>query len=250
MEMSPWKRSFKAMVRDADIATDQEINYLRSYANGEPQQLVHNYRKRQGDNPASTLAELWMELERRFSNTAALTQALLEQLSSVASFEDKHSTRLQKLADLCVDADCQMTHEPGLACLNYPIAMCPVIEKLPASLKAKWEKEIVQHAEKHNDTYLTYCEFLKMIQNQTKLRNHPNISAGAATPNSQTQNRCQEERKGRLQSEDGTKQSLNTSMDAADGNTPGKETPVPLKVKHCLFHKRGGHKIIYRVYGL
>ena len=69
-----WKKSFKAMVRDTDIAADQEINCLRNYTNGEPQQLVDNYRKRQADNPASTLAELWTELERRFSNTAALTQ--------------------------------------------------------------------------------------------------------------------------------------------------------------------------------
>lgn len=69
------KRSFKALVRDADVAADQEINCLRSYINGEPQQLVDDYRKRQGDNPASTLAELWTELERRFVNTAALTHA-------------------------------------------------------------------------------------------------------------------------------------------------------------------------------
>ena len=72
-----WKRSFKAIVMDADVAADQEINCLR-YSNGQPQQLIDNYRKRQGDNPAFTLAELWMELERRFGNTAALTQALLE----------------------------------------------------------------------------------------------------------------------------------------------------------------------------
>ena len=72
-----WKRSFKAIVMDADVAADQETNCLRSYSNGEPQQLIDNYRKRQGDNPAFTLAELWIELERRFGNTAALTQALL-----------------------------------------------------------------------------------------------------------------------------------------------------------------------------
>ena len=174
------------MVRDADVAADQEINYLRNYTNGEPQQLVDNYRKRQADNPASTLAELWTELERRFGNTAALTQALLERLSSAASFGEKDNTRLQKLADSCVDVDCQMTHLSGLACLNYPIAIRPVIEKLPASLKAKLEKEIVRYAEKHNDAYPTFCEFSKMIQSQSKLRNHPNVSAGTATQSSHT----------------------------------------------------------------
>ena len=46
-----WMRSFKAMVKDADMAADQELNYLRSYTSVDPQQLVDNYRKRQGDNP-------------------------------------------------------------------------------------------------------------------------------------------------------------------------------------------------------
>ena len=61
-----WKRSFKATVRDADITPDQELNYLRSFTSGDPQELGDNYRKRQGDNPATTLGNLWRELERRF----------------------------------------------------------------------------------------------------------------------------------------------------------------------------------------
>ena len=139
-----WKRSFKAIVMDADVAADQETNCLRSYSNGEPQQLIDNYRKRQGDNPAFTLAELWMELERRFGNTAALTQALLEWLFSAASFGEKDNTRLQKLANLCINVDYQMTHLPGLDCLNYPIAIRPVIEKLPASLNSAICREAQQ----------------------------------------------------------------------------------------------------------
>ena len=51
------------MVKDAHIAADQELNYLRSYIRGVLLQLVDNYRKRQG-----TLTELWTELETRFGN--------------------------------------------------------------------------------------------------------------------------------------------------------------------------------------
>ena len=154
----------------------------------------------------------------------------------MASFEEKDNTRLQKLADLCVDVDCQMTHLPGLACLNYPIATRPVIEKLPPSLKAKWEKEIVRCAEKHNDAYPTFCKFLKMIQSQSKLRNHLDVLAGTAVQNSHTQNRRQEEKKGRLtQSGEQTKQPLKTSMDATDGNTPRKKNHHPRKQNIVCF---------------
>ena len=83
-----------------------------------------------------------------------------------------------------------------------------------------------------------------MIQSQSKLRNHPSVSAGTATQNSHTQNRRQEEKKGRFtQSGDQTKRPLKTSMDATDGNTPRKENPPPPKAKHCLFHKRAGHEL-------
>ena len=184
------------MVKDADIAADQELNYLRSYTSGDPQQLVDNYRKRQGDNPTVTLAELWTELERRFGNAAALTQALFEQLSTAAGFGEKDGARLQKLADLCADIDCQMTYLPGLACLNYSIA---IIEKFPASLRSKWEEEIVRYAEEHNHAYPTFREFSMMIQNQ-------------ARKNSCVQNRRREDNKRRPfpQSGDEVKQALKT----------------------------------------
>ena len=85
-------------------------------------------------------------------------------LSIVACFSEKDGTTLQKLADVCADVDCQETHWPGLSCLNYTIVTRPITEKLPASLRFKWEKKIVQYAEEHNDTCPTFCEFsMKML---------------------------------------------------------------------------------------
>ena len=177
-----WKRSFKVVVRDADITPDQELNYLRSFTSGDPQELVDNYRKRQGDNPTTTLGNLWRELERRFGNTAALTQALIERLCSAAHFGEKDNVKLQKLADLCADIDCQMTHLPGLACLNFPVTIRPIVERLPGFLQSKWEKEIVRYASDYNDAYPTFHKFSMMIQDQARKRNHPNISAGVSMP--------------------------------------------------------------------
>jgi len=70
-------------VKDADIAANQELTYLRSYISGVPLQLVDKYRKRQG-----TLTELSTELETRFGNVTALIQALMEWLSTVACFSE------------------------------------------------------------------------------------------------------------------------------------------------------------------
>ena len=134
-----WKRSFKAMVRDTELEAHQEINYLKSYTKGNPKLLVDNCRKRQGENATVDFKELCGELERRFTNSAALTQALLEQLSQAANCADKDNARMQKLADFCAGVDCQMIHLPGLACLNYPVALRPIVEKLlsPSNLNGR-----------------------------------------------------------------------------------------------------------------
>ena len=92
----------------------------------------------------------------------------LETFTATNQQSAKDCARLQKLADLCADIDCQMTYLPGLACLNYPIAIRPIIEKLPAFLRSKWEKEIVRYAEEHNDAHPTFREFSTMIQNEAK----------------------------------------------------------------------------------
>ena len=91
-------------------------------------------------------------------NPATLTQALIERLCIAANFGDKDNAKLKKLADLCADVDCQLTHLPGIACLNNFIAILWVVERLLAYLRNKWDKEIVHYAWKHNNAYPTfYC---------------------------------------------------------------------------------------------
>ena len=162
------------MVKTADINPKQELSYLRSFTTGDLQRLVDNYRKRQGNCPAITLAELWCELQKRFGNSTALTEALIERLCEAASFSDRDNIKLKKLADLCTDADCQMAHLPGLACLNYPTIIRPIVERPPARLRAKWEKEIVCYVEYHDEACPSFYIFSAMIRNQARKRNHPN----------------------------------------------------------------------------
>lgn len=262
-----WKRAFKAMVRDTDVSPEQELNYLRSFTSSEPQELVDNYRKRGGSNPVFTLHELWTELERRFGNSAALTQALIERLCNAAGFSDKDNVKLQKLADLCADVDCQMTHLPGLACLNYPVAIRPIMERLPAYLRSKWEKEIVRYAEEHNDAYPTFHRFSAMVQSEARKKNHPNVNAGASTLNKYGVNRPREESKrkplsksdpeiGRVFKTDTTPDSnqtsdndpetgrvLKTEMTTESGAIPEKETTRPRRAKFCMYHNGFGHDI-------
>ena len=94
-------KKLTAMIRDAHISPEQEINYLHKYMNGAPQNLVDKFRKRQHNNPHKLLKEVWVELERRFGNSAAISHALLGRLRDAAKFEDKDKKKLQELP-ICV----------------------------------------------------------------------------------------------------------------------------------------------------
>ena len=84
-----WKKAFQAMIYDAEISPEQEINYLHRYSSGEPQKPIDNYRKRIHDNQFKVIKELWNEMERRFGNVAAITNALLQRLEDASRFGEK-----------------------------------------------------------------------------------------------------------------------------------------------------------------
>lgn len=214
----PWKRAFKAMIDEADVTPAQEMNYLRNFTGGEVQNVVDNYRKRHHADLSVVLEELWRELERRFGNTAAITNALLERLTEKAAFAEKDLKGLQTFADLCGDVSSQLSYLPGLSCLNYPNVIRPIVEKLPSFLRAKWEKEIVTHAVKNNDAYPGFDKFASMVQRQSATKNHPNVQASGV--------------------QTGKKAILEQPPRRVLKTTSEEQEP-----KRCQFHDRTGHSL-------
>ncbi|KAK3743580.1 hypothetical protein QZH41_001384 [Actinostola sp. cb2023] len=223
----PWKKAFKAMIRDTEVSPEQEVNYLRKFTSGDVQRVVDNFRKRQQSDPASLLQSLWLELERRFGSSAVITNALLERLHESAAFSESDTVKLQEFADVCADVDSQVAYLPGLACLNFPNAIRPIVEKLPISLRSKWEKEIVRYAEKNDDAYPDFHSFTRTIQSQAKLRNHPNIIAGSKTAN-------------RPRDKPDHRRALVTTTTRPE--EPRADTSA--EGKYCPFHERDGHDLV------
>ena len=177
----PWRSTFKAMLMDTDVSPTQEINYLRSFTSGAPQRLVDNYRKRQMHDPVALLRDLWEELEKRFGSAAVISNSLLERLRNVATFSEHKCDNLQQFADLWAHTESQVTFLPGLACLNYPSAIQPIAEELPKFIRAKWEKEIANYSDDNRGMYppfSKFSKFSKIVQEQAKIKNNPNVLAG------------------------------------------------------------------------
>ena len=233
----PWKAAFKAMIQDANVSPQREINYLHKYTSGEVQQVVDNFRKRIQSNPVGLLSDVWKELEKRFGSAAVITNALLSNLLRAAEFKENEHAKLQRFADVCADVDSQISHLPGLACLNFPNAIAPIVGKLPASLKGKWEKEVVAFAEQNDDRYPSFSRFKKVIERQAKIKNHPNLSAGVSPQSSAPKGRPQPTGFGPSAQTLFTNTSpLKTFEHAPPEGNEGK-------TRFCHFHQREGHTL-------
>ncbi|KAK3721599.1 hypothetical protein QZH41_000136 [Actinostola sp. cb2023] len=200
--------------------------------------FVDNYRKRQYKDPTNLLRELWTELERRFGNTAVITNALLRKLHLAAKFSEKDRDKLQAFADACADADSQLSNLPGLACLNFPNAINPITEKMPYFLQAKWERQVVDYAENNDDAYPGFHKFTMLIQRQAKLKNHPNVLATGVS--SSKDNKLIKERRSYASPNPATTVRAYKS-DAIPETKPESEDSITDKV--CPFHEAKGHEL-------
>ena len=173
----PWKSGLKGMLRDTDVTPEQEINYLHTYTRAGPQKLVDSFRKRQSNNMSVLLDDLWKELEKRYGNAATITNTFLVRLKEQAKFGEHERKKLQAFSDLCIDVARQIDQLPGLGCLNYSIAIRPILNSLPEYIRRRWEKIVVEYAKENHDAYPDFQAFADMIEKQSLLRNHPNVTA-------------------------------------------------------------------------
>ena len=228
------------MLMDTDVSPTQEINYLRSFTSGAPQRLVDNYRKRQMHDPVALLRDLWEELEKRFGSAAVISNSLLERLRNVATFSEHKCDNLQQFADLWAHTESQVTFLPRLACLNYPSAIQPIAEKLPKFIHAKWEKEIANYSDDNRGMYPPFSKFSKIVQEQAKIKNNPNVLAGKGVNPAQVPP---------------PKPHRNRRSFKTDVRPPAENKEVPrkekkddpgkgkIRSKHCLYHERSGHNL-------
>jgi len=98
----------------------------------------------------------------------------------------------------------------------------------------------VRYAGDHNDAYPTFREFLKMVQSQARKRNHPNVTTGVPTANSQAHNCYREKSKGKPFSKTGLdiRRVSKTPVAPANERVPANENTRTSKEKRCVFHNR------------
>lgn len=147
--------------------------------------------------------------------------ALLDRTHETAAFSDDENVKLQEFTDLCADIESQIAYLPGLACLNFPNAIQPIVEKVPSSLHRRWEKEIAKHYEENAGAYPGFVVFSKVVQNQAKIKSNPNVHIGAKLMPFLTM-------------------TTNVLPTNNDSQQPSSERE---SIKRCPFHERVGHSL-------
>ena len=97
-------------------------------------------------------------------------------------------------------------------------------------LTAKWEKEIVKHAETHHNEYPGSKVFTRIVRTQAKIKNHPNILAGSLQKPVLEEDK--EKPKGR--------RTLRTDLNEEEGNRDDRR---PQPQVWCPYHKCGSHTL-------
>ena len=190
-------------------------------------------------DPVALLKELWEELEKRFGSVAVISNALLERLRDTATFDEREHDNLQQFADLCADIESQVTYLPGLACFNYPNAMQPITTKLPQFIRAKWEKEIAYYSNSNGGAYPPFSRFSKIVQEQSKIKNNPNVLAGKAASPTQVSAPKPHKEKKTLK----TETQPTAGKDSAGEEKREAPEKTETKTKHCPYHERDGHNL-------
>ena len=98
-------------------------------------------------------------------------------LKEQAKFGEHERKKLQAFSDLRIDVARLIDQLPGLGCLNYSIAIRPILNSLPEYIRRRWEKIVVEYAKGNHDAYPDFQAFADMIEKQSLLRNHPNVTA-------------------------------------------------------------------------
>ena len=108
-------------------------------------------------------------------------------------------------------------------------------------MRSKWEKRVVQYAKDHHDAYPSFKDFNAVVQEQAKLKNHPNVLVSVSLSNERQRTRSH---KSRYQNVPATYTETDRRVlksSTANVETRDSQRSSSEEDKCCLFHQRKGH---------
>lgn len=173
-----WQSSFLNATQGLDLSFTEELDLLVKWLGKDSSEHVKRIRAVHVTNPKAALQLSWDRLHECFGTPEIVENALFNRLDNFPRLSARDNTKLRLLSDLLMEllAAKDDGYLPGLAYLDTPRGIKPIVEKLPPGLQEKWLSVGSKYKEHHRTTFPPFSFFVDFVYGQAKARNDPNFS--------------------------------------------------------------------------
>lgn len=151
-----WESSFFNATQD--FSASEELDLLVRWLGKEMSDHVKGIRAVYVTNPEAALQLSWRRLQECYATLEVIESALFNRLDNFPHLFLKDNVKLRELADLLSEILVTKgdAYLPGLAYLDTPGGINPIVEKLPANLQEKWLFAGARFKEENQASYPLY----------------------------------------------------------------------------------------------
>lgn len=173
-----WQSSFLSATSGLELTASEELDLLIKWLGKESSEHVKRIRSAYVSNPEAALHLCWERLKECYANPEAIENALFKRLDNFPRISSRENIKLRELSDLLVELLAAKTDEylPGLAYLDTPRGINPIVEKLPPNLQERWVSTGSRYKQQHRVCFPPFDFFVDFVYSEAKARNDPSFN--------------------------------------------------------------------------
>ncbi len=172
-----WESSFINATQYLQLSASEELDLLVKWLGKESSDHVRRIRVVYVTNSQAALQMLRMRLQECYTTPEVIESALFMHLDNFPCLSPKDNVKLRELADLLMEilAAKGDAYLPGLAYIDTPRGINPIVEKLPVSLQEKWLFAGSRFKEENKVSFPLFAFFTHFVCSEAKARNDPSF---------------------------------------------------------------------------
>lgn len=173
-----WKASFVNSTRELNLTAREELDLMVKWLGKDSSEQVKRIRSVYVLNTTAAMSMAWQFLEDCYGAPEVIENALLKKIENLPKLSNKDNHKLRELGDILLELECAKAdgYLQGLAYLDTPRGVNPIVEKLPTSLQDKWIVQGSKYKEDHRVVFPPFAFFSQFVRKEAKIRNDPSFS--------------------------------------------------------------------------
>ncbi|XP_068506561.1 uncharacterized protein [Syngnathus scovelli] len=173
-----WQSSFLNATQGLGLSYSEELDLLVKWLGKDSSEHVKRIRAVYVTKPKAALQLSWDRLHECYGAPEIIENALFKRVDDFPRLSARDNTKLRLLSDLLMEllAAKNDGYLPGLAYLDTPRGIKPIVEKLPSGLQEKWLGVGSKYKERYRTSFPPFSFFVDFVYGQAKARNDPNFS--------------------------------------------------------------------------